>query len=195
MMQAIFERACARQTFCGRAPNRARMALSVLPLAMAVRLSRAGLWDAASGLQVAVLMHDDAVSSAEFSPDGSRVVTGSYDKTARVWDAATGLELAVLRAHTAGVIAATFSPDGSLVATGSDDNTARVWDASSGARLAVLRPSAGAIRTSASTWADTTTPHGRLMLTVLAGLAEFERELIRTRIGGSENEPGRGERC
>jgi DNA invertase Pin-like site-specific DNA recombinase len=29
------------------------------------------------------------------------------------------------------------------------------------------------------TWADTTTPHGKLMLTVLGGLAEFERELIR----------------
>src|SRR5262249_54610086 len=33
------------------------------------------------------------------------------------------------------------------------------------------------------TWADTTTPHGRLMLTVLGGLAEFERELIRSRTG------------
>lgn len=33
-------------------------------------------------------------------------------------------------------------------------------------------------------WADTTTAHGRLMLTVLGGLAEFERELIRTRTGG-----------
>lgn len=32
-------------------------------------------------------------------------------------------------------------------------------------------------------WADTTTPHGRLMLTVLGGLAEFERELIRIRTG------------
>jgi len=31
------------------------------------------------------------------------------------------------------------------------------------------------------TWADTTTPHGRLMLTVLGGLVEFERELIRAR--------------
>jgi DNA invertase Pin-like site-specific DNA recombinase len=30
------------------------------------------------------------------------------------------------------------------------------------------------------TWADTTTAHGRLMLTVLGGLADFERELIRT---------------
>jgi DNA invertase Pin-like site-specific DNA recombinase len=32
-------------------------------------------------------------------------------------------------------------------------------------------------------WADTTTPHGKLMVTVLGGLAEFERELIRARTG------------
>ncbi len=36
-------------------------------------------------------------------------------------------------------------------------------------------------RSLADKWADTTTPHGRLMLTVLGGLAEFERELIRAR--------------
>jgi len=35
----------------------------------------------------------------------------------------------------------------------------------------------------ADAWADTTTPHGRLMLTVLGGLAEFERELIRASTG------------
>jgi DNA invertase Pin-like site-specific DNA recombinase len=38
-------------------------------------------------------------------------------------------------------------------------------------------------RSLGDTWADTTTPHGRLMLTVLGGLAEFERELIRARTG------------
>ncbi len=38
-------------------------------------------------------------------------------------------------------------------------------------------------RTRGDAWADTTTPHGRLMLTVLGGLAEFERELIRARTG------------
>jgi DNA invertase Pin-like site-specific DNA recombinase len=43
------------------------------------------------------------------------------------------------------------------------------------------------------TWADTTTAHGRLMLTVLGGLAEFERELIRTRTGeGRERARARG---
>ena len=38
-------------------------------------------------------------------------------------------------------------------------------------------------RSLADTWADTTTAHGRLMLTILGGLAEFERELIRARTG------------
>jgi DNA invertase Pin-like site-specific DNA recombinase len=39
----------------------------------------------------------------------------------------------------------------------------------------------GGFKSLKDTWADTTTPHGRLMLTVLGGLAEFERELIRAR--------------
>jgi len=38
-------------------------------------------------------------------------------------------------------------------------------------------------RSVADAWADTTTAHGRLMLTVLGGLAEFERELIKARTG------------
>src|SRR5437879_6047772 len=42
-------------------------------------------------------------------------------------------------------------------------------------------------------WADTTTAHGRLMLTVLGGLAEFERALIRARTGeGRERAKARG---
>jgi DNA invertase Pin-like site-specific DNA recombinase len=45
---------------------------------------------------------------------------------------------------------------------------------------AVSKAQAG-FRSLADAWADTTTPHGRLMLTVLGGLAEFERELIRAR--------------
>lgn len=44
-------------------------------------------------------------------------------------------------------------------------------------------------------WADTTTPHGRLMLTILAGLAEFERELIRSRTSeGRDRAKSRGVR-
>lgn len=47
--------------------------------------------------------------------------------------------------------------------------------------LASLVERGAAFRSLADAWADTTTPHGRLMLTVLGGLAEFERELIRSR--------------
>jgi DNA invertase Pin-like site-specific DNA recombinase len=47
---------------------------------------------------------------------------------------------------------------------------------------AIAKAGAG-FRSLADAWADTTTPHGRLMLTVLGGLAEFERELIRARTG------------
>ena len=48
------------------------------------------------------------------------------------------------------------------------------------ATVAEARPASVALN---DKWADTTTPHGRLMLTVLGGLAEFERELIRARTG------------
>jgi len=47
--------------------------------------------------------------------------------------------------------------------------------------LAAITGKKAGIRSLNDAWADTTTPHGRLMLTVLGGLAEFERELIRTR--------------
>ena len=49
--------------------------------------------------------------------------------------------------------------------------------------LADVSKAGGAFKSLADAWADTTTPHGRLMLTVLGGLAEFERELIRARTG------------
>jgi DNA invertase Pin-like site-specific DNA recombinase len=49
--------------------------------------------------------------------------------------------------------------------------------------LATIADHKAGFRSLGDTWADTTTPHGRLMLTVLGGLAEFERELIRARTG------------
>ena len=49
--------------------------------------------------------------------------------------------------------------------------------------LATIAERKAGFRSLGDTWADTTTPHGRLMLIVLGGLAEFERELIRARTG------------
>ena len=47
--------------------------------------------------------------------------------------------------------------------------------------LAAIADRKAGFRSLTDTWADTTTSHGRLMLTVLGGLAEFERDLIRAR--------------
>ena len=49
--------------------------------------------------------------------------------------------------------------------------------------LAAITEKKADFRSLADVWADTTTAHGRLMLTVLGGLAEFERELMRARTG------------
>src|SRR5262249_43989684 len=81
--------------------------------------------------------HGDSVSSAAFSPDGSRIVTASGDKTARVWDAASGKVAAVLR-HLNPVYSAAFSPDGSRIVIASW-YAARIWDAATGKEVAVFR--------------------------------------------------------
>jgi DNA invertase Pin-like site-specific DNA recombinase len=59
--------------------------------------------------------------------------------------------------------------------------------------LATITGKGAGFRSLHDTWADTTTAHGRLMLTVLGGLAEFERELIRARTGeGRERAKAKG---
>ena len=59
--------------------------------------------------------------------------------------------------------------------------------------LDTIAKAGAGFRSLGDAWADTTTPHGRLMLTVLGGLAEFERELIRARTSeGRERAKARG---
>jgi hypothetical protein len=85
---------------------------------------------------------DGVIHSAAFSPDGSRIVTASFDKTARIWDAVTAKEIAVLRGHDEYVTSAAFSPDGRTVVTASADGTARIWDAATGKLLRAVRVNA-----------------------------------------------------
>jgi serine/threonine protein kinase len=83
--------------------------------------------------------HTAPVWSVSFSTDGSRIVTGSLDKTARVWDARTGTLLLELKGHADMVSSARFSPDGTRIVTGSSDKTAKVWDARTGTPLLELK--------------------------------------------------------
>jgi WD40 repeat protein len=70
--------------------------------------------------------YDDVLNIA-FSPDGKTVLTGSYDRTARLWDI-NGNLLQTLRGHIYPVLSVAFSHDGGLLLTGSSDFSARLWD-------------------------------------------------------------------
>ncbi len=59
--------------------------------------------------------HTDQVSSVAYSPDGKRLLTGSYDKTAKVWDAVKGQQILSLMGHTAYLSSVAYSPDGQRI--------------------------------------------------------------------------------
>ncbi|WP_437312689.1 nSTAND1 domain-containing NTPase [Sorangium sp. So ce385] len=96
-------------------------------------------WALRSGVARAVLIHPDGVVHATYSPDGERIVTASWDKTARVWNADGTGEPLVLRGHEDRVWSAVFSPDGRRIATASQDRTVRVWSADGTGEPLVLR--------------------------------------------------------
>lgn len=83
-----------------------------------------------TGAEVMVLKgHTGRVTSAGWSPDGTRIVTASSDMTVRTWDDRTGAELLALKGHTARVNSAAWSPDGSKVVSGGCDRLALIYDA------------------------------------------------------------------
>ena len=85
--------------------------------------------------------HTRGINSAQFSPDSTKVVTASFDKTAVICDVETGKVLVRLEHHTAVVYSAEFSPNGTKVVTASRDNTAAVCDAETGTVLRLLKSS------------------------------------------------------
>jgi len=97
------------------------------------------VWDAVTGTHLQTLKgHSDSIRSVSFSPDGTKIASGSSDNTLRVWDAVTGAHLQMLKSHSSSVRSVSFSPDGTKIASESDDKTLRVWDAVTGAHLQTL---------------------------------------------------------
>jgi WD40 repeat protein/tRNA A-37 threonylcarbamoyl transferase component Bud32 len=87
--------------------------------------------------------HDREVYAVAFSPDGSRVASGSEDETVRVWDTARGTRIATLQGHGDLVTSVAFSPAGDRIASTSEDGTVKVWDPDSGQETLSLRGQGG----------------------------------------------------
>jgi cytochrome c len=72
--------------------------------------------------------HGGPVRGLALSPDGSTLVTASFDYSAVVWGARGLDERTTLLGHDAAVNTAGFSADGSLLATAGDDGAILLWD-------------------------------------------------------------------
>jgi len=82
--------------------------------------------------------HTSSVQACACSPDGTRVVSASGDRTLRVWDVAGATTVATLEGHTDWVWGCAFSPDGTRVVSASGDRTLRVWDVAGAFAVSVI---------------------------------------------------------
>jgi WD40 repeat protein len=87
------------------------------------------LWDSRNGEVLGTLKgHQNAISSAAFNRDGTRVVTTSVDRTIRIWDVATLAELYRIEVDTIHMRHAGFSLDGTrIVTTSGSPPAAQLW--------------------------------------------------------------------
>jgi WD40 repeat protein len=83
--------------------------------------------------------HTRDVLSVDWSPDGTKLVSGGDDFTVRVWDVASGKQIHVLDYHKSKVVTVRWSPDGRWLASASEDQTLHIWDAARGeVRIAMI---------------------------------------------------------
>ncbi len=86
----------------------------------------------------ALLGHQSAVTSAAFSPDGKRIVSGSMeDGTVRIWDVIEQRELANLQGNQAYNARVAFSPDGRRVAS-TGKSAVKIWDQTNGNEVVTI---------------------------------------------------------
>ena len=86
-----------------------------------------------------ILEGSDSVTSVVFSPDGTRVVSGSEANSVRIWNVTTGKIERFLGGHLSWVTSVVFYPGGASVVSGSWDNTVRIWNATPGEMERVLK--------------------------------------------------------
>jgi WD40 repeat protein len=97
------------------------------------------LWDAATSRVVRMFVgHSREVVAVAISPDGSLVLTGSADGTARLWNVADGATIHEFPNHNGLPNSVAFSPDGTKVLLALNDRTARTYNVSNGSQAAMF---------------------------------------------------------
>jgi WD40 repeat protein len=86
------------------------------------------IWDAATGAHQTTLVEHEDIRTVAFSPDGSRIASGSADGKIKLWDAGSGVHTGTLEGHAGRGRCLAFHPDGSKLVSGFEDGTLRVWD-------------------------------------------------------------------
>ena len=83
--------------------------------------------------------HEGVIRSLAFSANGTRLVTGSADKSARIWDLADANakfpEVTRFNGHTGEVTAVAFNADATQVLSGAADNSVKLWNVADGKEL------------------------------------------------------------
>ena len=85
------------------------------------------LFDCGTGQEQSLEGHKDFVSGLAFSPDASKLASGSMDGTIRLWETASGRELAVLPGHLQETTDVAFSPDGQTLASLCQGESLKLW--------------------------------------------------------------------
>ena len=97
-------------------------------------------WDSENGREQIVLAgHRDKVRCVAYSPDSSRVVSGSKEGAVKIWNAASGRELMSLNGHDTPIVSVSFSADGRRILSGGEDDNIKLWDAETGQETLTLQ--------------------------------------------------------
>ncbi|MGH2412846.1 MAG: WD40 repeat domain-containing protein [Microcystaceae cyanobacterium] len=78
--------------------------------------------------------HTETITGLAYTPDGSKLLTASEDRTVKVWDLDTGQLLYTLTGHSSGIRAIAMNPDGQTLASASNDGV-RLWNIQNGEQL------------------------------------------------------------
>lgn len=139
-----------------------------------------------SGMDVQVTSKAPAVTSVKYSRDGTAVISGAFDDSARLWDLRNVRQARRFKGHTSVVDGVAFSPDGKIIATASiggmtnfSGNVTTLWDATTGAELKEIQGIGGKISFS---------PDGKYIMGNTGGFSAGTTKLVDVQTGSTVRE-------